>query len=86
VIICRTYLNSQTGSAEELLLEGDFFDYNAEITLSGTPVARIARDFANFGELFADKQTYILAIAPGVDACLLAAFCIALDEKANEPK
>lgn len=33
-----------------------------------------------------DKQTYILTVAPGVDAALLLAICICLDEKANDEK
>ena len=33
-----------------------------------------------------DQQTYVLTVAPGVDAALLLAICICLDEKANEKK
>ena len=31
-----------------------------------------------------DKQTYVLTIAPGVDASLLLAICVCLDEAAND--
>ncbi|EEB94352.1 hypothetical protein MPER_06846, partial [Moniliophthora perniciosa FA553] len=37
------------------------------------------------GILF-DQQTYYLIVAPGVDAALLAAICVCLDEKENENK
>ncbi|KAJ9091076.1 hypothetical protein QFC19_009250 [Naganishia cerealis] len=73
------------GKETELVLRGNILDRSAEITTSsGIPVARISRSFMNAGEAFFDKQTYILTIAPGVDAALLLAICICLDEKANE--
>lgn len=34
--------------------------------------------------LTVDKQTYVLTIAPGVDASLLLAICVCLDEAAND--
>ncbi|KAK0551170.1 hypothetical protein OC846_000766 [Tilletia horrida] len=80
---------NRAGAGEEvsLTLKGDLFDRKAEIlTESGIPVARISRSFLNAGELFFDQQTYILTVAPGVDAALLVAICIILDEKANEQK
>ncbi|EPQ31888.1 uncharacterized protein PFL1_00087 [Pseudozyma flocculosa PF-1] len=73
------------GQETELVLRGDLLDRSAEITTKdGIPVARIARSFVNAGELLFDKQTYVLTVAPGVDAALLLAICICLDEKANE--
>ncbi|KAJ9097776.1 hypothetical protein QFC20_006122 [Naganishia adeliensis] len=73
------------GREMELILRGNILDRSAEITTSqGVPVARISRSFANAGEVFFDKQTYIVTVAPGVDAALLLAICICLDEKANE--
>ncbi|KAK0525387.1 hypothetical protein OC835_005626 [Tilletia horrida] len=81
--------NNRAGAGEPvtLVLKGDLFDRKAEIsTESGVPVARISRSFANLGELFFDQQTYFLTIAPGVDAALLLAICIVLDEKSNEEK
>ncbi|UZJ55507.1 hypothetical protein CBS101457_004827 [Exobasidium rhododendri] len=73
------------GQDMTLHLKGDLFDRSAEITTAeGIPVARIARSFLNAGQLFFDQQTYVLTIAPGVDASLLLAICICLDEKANE--
>lgn len=79
--------NNAAGSGEEvtLHLKGDLFDRKAEITTAnGVPVARVARSFLNAGEVFFDQQTYVITIAPGVDAALLLAICICLDEKANE--
>ncbi|PWN99522.1 hypothetical protein FA09DRAFT_333817 [Tilletiopsis washingtonensis] len=68
-----------------LVLKGDFFDRNATITTKeGVPVASIGRSFANAGQVLFDKQTYILNVAPGVDAALMVAVAICLDEKANE--
>lgn len=65
-------------------------------------VARIDRNFLNAGQLIFDQQSYVLHVAPGgthararterclnvfpVDIALLTAFCVALDEKANESK
>ncbi|KAG7562903.1 hypothetical protein FFLO_01593 [Filobasidium floriforme] len=73
------------GRDHELVLRGDLLDRSAEITTEGgVPVARISRSFANAGEIFFDNQTYIVTVAPGVDAALLLAICICLDEKANE--
>ena len=72
----------------ELHLKGDLFDRNASITLgeNGQTVGRIDRDFMNFGQVFSDKQTYYLTVAPGMDGLLLAAVCVCLDEKVNDPK
>ncbi|KDQ63746.1 hypothetical protein JAAARDRAFT_29778 [Jaapia argillacea MUCL 33604] len=69
---------------EKLELKGDFFDRKAEITYNGVPVGRISRKFFNMGQVLFDDQTYILTVAPGVDASLLVAFCICLDEKSND--
>ncbi|KAE8222864.1 hypothetical protein CF319_g4009 [Tilletia indica] len=88
--LTATFTNRAAGGGGEpvtLVLKGDLFDRKAEIcTEAGVPVARISRSFANMGQLFFDTQTYILTIAPGVDAALLLAICIVLDEKANEDK
>jgi len=84
--LTATFKN-RAGAGEEvsLVLKGDLLDRKAEIqTDSGIPVARISRSFANAGELLFDQQTYFLTIAPGVDAALLVAICIVLDEKSNE--
>jgi uncharacterized protein YxjI len=82
VIVCPTLL--LTPHPATLFAQ---FDRSAEITTAeGVPVARIARSFVNAGQVFFDKQTYVITVAPGVDAALLLAICICLDEKANESK
>ncbi|KAF5343433.1 hypothetical protein D9758_011858 [Tetrapyrgos nigripes] len=68
-------------------LRGDFFDRKASINLGspdGPPLGHISRSFLNGREIIFDQQTYYLTVAPGVDAALLAAICVCLDEKENE--
>lgn len=52
----------------------------------GPVVGRISREYLNAREVISNKQTYFLTIAPGVDAALLAAVCVILDEMENEAK
>ncbi|CAO1635824.1 unnamed protein product [Jaminaea pallidilutea] len=83
----KVVFKNTAGRGEEMKLElrGDLFDRKAEITMeSGQPVARVSRDFVNAGQLFFDKQTYVLTVAPGVDTALLLAICVCLDEVAND--
>ncbi|KAH7104221.1 tubby C-terminal-like domain-containing protein [Auriculariales sp. MPI-PUGE-AT-0066] len=82
--LTATYTNPTTGQEEQLVLKGDFFDRKAEIKWGDVVVARISREFVNAGQLLFDQQTYVLTVAPNVDAALLVAFCVALDEKSNE--
>lgn len=42
--------------------------------------------FFNASRFSFDKQTYYLTVAPGVDAAMMAAICVCLDEKENESK
>jgi uncharacterized protein YxjI len=87
--INTTFLNAADGQEHILTLKGDFFDRKAAITLGsadGPVVATISRDFWNAREIFSDKQTYYLTIAPGVDVALLCAICVCLDEIRNERK
>ncbi|KZV97444.1 DUF567-domain-containing protein [Exidia glandulosa HHB12029] len=84
--LTATYTNPTTGQEEKLVLKGDFFDRKAEIFWGEQVVARIDRNFVNAGQLIFDQQSYVLHVAPGVDIALLTAFCVALDEKANESK
>jgi uncharacterized protein YxjI len=84
-----TFRNAADGQEMVLCLRGDFFDRKATITLGspeGPIVGTVSRSFLNMREIFADKQTYFLTIAPGVDLTLLAALCVCLDETENEQK
>ncbi|KAF9268542.1 DUF567-domain-containing protein [Marasmius fiardii PR-910] len=77
------------GQEIQLAIRGDFFDRKASINLGtpdGPPVGHISRSFLNGREILFDQQTYYLTVAPGVDAALLAAVCVCLDEKENENK
>ncbi|KAK1231995.1 hypothetical protein PQX77_004876 [Marasmius sp. AFHP31] len=85
----NTTFKNVDGQEVELALRGDFFDRKASINLGtpeGPPVGRIDRSFLNGRELLFDQQTYYLYVAPGVDAALMAAICVCLDEKENENK
>lgn len=44
----------------------------------------ISRDYLNTGQIFLGKQTYMVTVAPGVDAALITAVCVCLDECYNE--
>jgi uncharacterized protein YxjI len=68
----------------ELEVKGDWFDRSATITCGGQPVASIGRSFFNVHEIFADKQTYFVKVAPGVDLTMIAAICVCLDVRENE--
>ncbi|KAG8685503.1 hypothetical protein FRC09_014702 [Ceratobasidium sp. 395] len=81
-----TFTNAADGRQVVFELKGSFFDRNAEITMGGQPVARITRQFMNAGELLFDQQTYFLTVAPGVDAAMMVALCVCMDEKVNEAK
>lgn len=74
------------GQEQRFELRGDWFDRKAELTWNGVPVARIGRSFLNIREAMFDKQTYYLSVAPGVDAAMLVAVAICLDEAKNEQK
>lgn len=78
------FLNAADGREVELQINGDWFDRSADITCAGQTVAHIGRSFFNVREIFADKQTYFVKVAPGVDLTLIAALCVCLDEKENE--
>ncbi|KAK7029531.1 hypothetical protein VNI00_014408 [Paramarasmius palmivorus] len=85
----NTTFTGLDGQETVLALRGDFFDRKASINLGspeGPPVGHISRSFLNGRELIFDQQTYYLTVAPGVDAALLAAICVCLDEKENENK
>ncbi|KAJ4361817.1 hypothetical protein N0V83_010758 [Neocucurbitaria cava] len=80
---------SQNGKQEALTMRGNFFDTTADIideTQGGVIVARIDRKILSGKDIFFGQQTYGVQVAPGVDLALIAAMCICLDEKNNEPK
>ncbi|RDL39319.1 uncharacterized protein BP5553_03659 [Venustampulla echinocandica] len=79
-----TFTNASDRRPIELLVKGDWLDRKATITMGNTVVAQISRKFFNAREIFADKQTYFVTIAPGVDLALIAALCVCLDEKEND--
>ncbi|CAE6390873.1 unnamed protein product [Rhizoctonia solani] len=79
-----TFKNAADGRQVQFDLRGSFFDRNAEVTVNGQPVARISRQFMNSGQLLFDQQTYYLTVAPGVDAAMMVAMCVCMDEKQNE--
>ncbi|CAE6472489.1 unnamed protein product [Rhizoctonia solani] len=79
-----TFKNAADGREVRLDLRGSLFDRNAEITVNDQPVARISRQFMNSGQLIFDQQTYYLTVAPGVDAAMMVALCVCMDEKQNE--
>ncbi|CAE6464152.1 unnamed protein product [Rhizoctonia solani] len=78
------FKNAADGRQVQFDLRGSFFDRSAEVTVNGQPVARISRQFLNSGELLFDQQTYYLTVAPGVDAAMMVALCVCMDEKQNE--
>jgi len=79
-----TFINAADQREVELEIKGDWFDRSASITCGGTPVAHINRSFMNMRQIFGNKQTYFVTVAPNVDLALIAALCVALDEKENE--
>ncbi|KAH7337025.1 tubby C-terminal-like domain-containing protein [Rhizoctonia solani] len=78
------FTNAVDGRQVMFDLRGSFFDRSAEVTANGQPVARISRQFLNSGELLFDQQTYYLTVAPGVDAAMMVALCVCMDEARNE--
>jgi uncharacterized protein YxjI len=78
------FTNAADGRNVELEVKGDWFDRSAEITCGGQVVACIGRSFFNLNQIFADKQTYQVKVAPGVDLTMIAAICVCLDESQNE--
>ncbi|KAM0787660.1 hypothetical protein ACM66B_003724 [Microbotryomycetes sp. NB124-2] len=82
-----TFKNHSTQNEAELTVKGDFLGGSASITLSdGRPVAHITRKLATMNEVFHDKQTYAVIVAPGVDLALIAAVTICFDEVEHEEK
>ncbi|EMC91267.1 hypothetical protein BAUCODRAFT_320234 [Baudoinia panamericana UAMH 10762] len=78
------FKNAADGQQAEIDVKGDWFDRSAELTFGGRPVAHIGRSFFNVREIFGDKQSYFVTVAPNVDLSLIAAVCVCLDESENE--
>jgi len=78
------FKNFADGQKVELEIHGDWFDRSARIEFGGRPVAHISRSFFNVREIFGDKQSYFVSVAPNVDLSMIAALCVCLDEKENE--
>ncbi|KAF2099774.1 DUF567-domain-containing protein [Rhizodiscina lignyota] len=74
------------GRPVELTMKGDFFARHADIIEegSGEPIAQIRRKGLNARNLIGGQQTYIVAVAAGVDLSLVVAMCVCFDEKNNE--
>ncbi|GIZ40270.1 hypothetical protein CKM354_000361600 [Cercospora kikuchii] len=78
------FVNAADKAPIELQVKGDWFDRKASITLGDRVVAQISRSFANAREIFGNKQTYFVTVAASVDLSLIAALCVAIDERENE--
>ncbi|KAF2211457.1 hypothetical protein CERZMDRAFT_112557 [Cercospora zeae-maydis SCOH1-5] len=78
------FVNAADKAPIELRVKGDWFDRKAKVMLGERVVAKISRSFANAREIFGNKQTYFVTIAPNVDMSLIAALCVAIDERENE--
>jgi uncharacterized protein YxjI len=83
-----SFTNASDGRQVELTMQGNFFDTQANIVESATGqvVATIERNAFKMKDVFANKQTYVVNVQPGVDLVLIAALCICFDEKNNEKK
>ncbi|KAJ7622103.1 tubby C-terminal-like domain-containing protein [Roridomyces roridus] len=81
-----TFTNFADNREVELVCKGDWIGRKATIARSDTNqiVAQIGRNFLNAREIFAGAETYQVNVAPGVDLALIAAICIALNERNRE--
>ncbi|GMK58095.1 hypothetical protein CspeluHIS016_0501270 [Cutaneotrichosporon spelunceum] len=77
----------KNGQEQTLVLHGDMYGASANIELKNGPhLAHISRKLLGATEIIADKQTYFVSIAPGVDISLIVAVCICFDEAENDDK
>lgn len=51
---------------------------------NGQVVAQIDRQFLNARQFLADRDTYAVTIAPGVDMALIVAMVVCLDERREQ--
>lgn len=69
-------------------MDGNWRDSTADIRseANGQVAARVQRKSAlkSLSTLLFDQQTYMVTVAPGADAAVIAAVCIAFDEFENE--
>lgn len=81
-----TFTSPKTGDRHTLEMSGNWLDSTADVVdkKTGGVVARINRELLSGRELFFGKETYAVAVAPGVDKSLIAALCICLDQKNNK--
>jgi len=86
--LTASFVNASTGQPIELLVQGDWFDRSATITIQDTDivVAQISRQFMNARQLLGGMQTYYVTVAPNVDLALIAAICVCLDEVEEQRK
>lgn len=81
-----TFENVATRQPVSLLMKGNLFANRADIKnlSNGQPVARIHRKSFIAGQILADRQTYVVTCARGVDMAIIVAMCICLDERRSE--
>ncbi|KAF2207234.1 hypothetical protein CERZMDRAFT_51442 [Cercospora zeae-maydis SCOH1-5] len=82
-----TFVNAADARPMELQVKGDWLDRSAKITLASDRdrvVAQMSRSFLNAREIVGNKQTYYVTVAPNVDLSLIAAICVAIDEREND--
>lgn len=67
-------------------MQGNWSDRRAQIIeeQSGQTAAYIDRKRFSGREIVFGQDTYSVAVAPGVDAALIAALCICFDEKKDD--
>lgn len=74
------FVNAVDGRRVKLEVKGEWVNRSAVVTCEGQPVASISRNFFNVRQIFTNRQTYFVKVAPGVDVTLIAALCVCLDE------
>lgn len=64
-------------------MQGSFFNVKTEITdkKTGQVVAQIDRQRWNTRQLLANRGTYAVTFAPGVDMALIVAMVVCMDER-----
>jgi uncharacterized protein YxjI len=80
------FVNAMNGEQESFLMHGSFFNVKTQITneKNGQVVAQIDRDLWNARQLLADRESYAVTIAPGVDIALIVAMVVCLDERRDQ--
>jgi uncharacterized protein YxjI len=80
------FTNAMNGEKENFLMHGSFFNAKTEIVneRDGQVVAQVDREFLNARQLLADRQSYAITVAPGVDVALIVAMVVCLDERRDQ--